>query len=189
MKFFPYPALVSLLVLMMACSSVPEDRSTSDVSKLLEDIKTTITPEDTRKERIIKNEIIALGDKTPLRVRAKVFNDQALLVGETLNQATREKLEVIAIRKAKVKKIFNQIEVKNPLPSYKPFADIILNTRVRFALAGVQELDVTNVKFLVDRGKIFLMGLLTEDEANIVVARLRQVTGVKEVIVVFNYID
>ena len=170
--------------ILTACSSVPESVSEDYTRRPLE-----VVSDDRRKERVIKNEIIALGDKVPLRVQVRVFNDQALLVGEVETFATRERLEVIAARKAGVRRIFNRLEVTKPLPSYKGFADILLRTKVSFAMAGVKELDTTRIKFLVDRERIFLLGLVTQQESDLLVGRLGRISGVKEIVAAFNYID
>lgn len=178
--------LITLMVIMVsACASKPQLSSFRDNKK--QEIP-AVTADDRQKERVIRNSIIALGDKTPLRAQVRVYANQAVLVGEVLNEATKESLEVGAVRQAKVSRVFNLLEVGNPLPEYKSFTDLLLKTRVTFALAGVKEVDVTRIETLIDRQRIFLMGSVTEKEASIIIERLRQVTGVKEVVVVFRYI-
>lgn len=176
---------MTLVWLLTACANQPQLSSFQDPNK---EISLSATSDDRQKERIIRNQIIALGDKTPLRAQVRVYNNQAVLIGEVLNQGTKEKLEVIAVRQAKVKKVFNLLTVVNPLSEYKGFSDLLLKTRVSFALAGVKELDTTRIDALIDRQRILLLGAVTVEEANILVERLRRVTGVEEIIVVFDYI-
>lgn len=176
---------ILLLLTVGACATKPQLSSFRDANK---EISLSVTSADREKERSIRNNIIAVGDKTPLRVRVRVYNSQAVLVGEVLNQATKENLEVSAVRNAKVTKVFNLLDVATPLPEYKGFSDLLLKTRVSFAMAGVKELDTTRIETIVDRQRIFLMGAVTAGEANILVERLRRVTGVKEIVVVFHYI-
>ncbi len=179
---------ISLLIILAVGSCATISPKLSSFRSQDAEISLSVTSEDRQKERIIRNQIISLGDKTSLRAQVKVHNNQAILVGEVLNKATKESLEVSAIRNAKVDKVFNLIDVSNPLPEYKGFTDLLLKTKVAFAMAGVKELDTTRVETVVDRQRIFLMGVVTEDEASIMVERLRRISGVKEIVVVFKYI-
>ena len=176
---------LALVWMLTACANQPQLSSFQDPNT---EISLSATSDDRQKERIIRNQIIALGDKTPLRAQVRVYKNQAVLIGEVLNQGTMERLEVVAVRQAKVKKVFNLLTVVNPLPEYKGFSDLLLKTRVSFALAGVKELDTTRIDALIDRQRILLLGAVTAEEANILVERLRRVTGVEEIIVVFDYI-
>ena len=57
-----------------------------------------------------------------------------------------------------------------------------------FALARAGDIDTGRIEYLVDRERVFLMGLVTQKEADLLIDVLRQVSGVKEVVVAFNYI-
>nr|MCH9666216.1 BON domain-containing protein [Gammaproteobacteria bacterium] len=110
----------------MAANCLCQPAPTIIFSRSHAEISLSVTSEDRQKERIIKNQIIALGDKTPLRAQVRVYNNQAVLIGEVLNQGTKERLEVVAVRQAKVKKVFNLLTIVNPLPEYKGFSDLLL---------------------------------------------------------------
>lgn len=184
---YPVALLLIAALLVSACgTTTPKLSSFRNVKT---EATAPVTADDNQKERIIRNNIIAVGDRTPLRVQARVYADQAILVGEVLNQSTKERLEFDAQRQAKVSKVFNLLEVANPLPEYKSFTDLLLKTRVSFAMAGVKEVDTTRIATMIDRQRIFLMGSVTESEAEILIERLRQVMGVTEVVVVFRYTE
>ncbi len=144
---------------------------------------------DKKNEASIRRDIITLGDKTRLRAKVQVYNNNVLLVGETENAATKEKLEVLAARKKGIKRVFNRIDVANPLPPYKGFNDLLLRTRIGFAMAGVKEFDATRIDYFVDRSRVYLIGLVSREEAEIMIGRFRRIEGVQEVVVLFFYID
>ena len=144
---------------------------------------------DEKNEGSIRRNIIALGDKTRLRAKVRVYNNNVLLVGETENAATKEKLEVFSARRGGIKRVFNRIDVASPLPSYKGLNDLLLRTRIGFAMAGVKEFDATRIDYFVDRNRVHLMGLVSRQEAEIMIGRFRRIEGVQEVVVLFFYID
>ena len=67
-----------------------------------------------------------------------------------------------------------------------------LSTRVKTALiAGnpVPGFDATRIKVISSSGTVYLMGNITEAEADEVTEIARNVGGVEKVVKVFNYID
>ncbi len=147
-----------------------------------------VTVDDRASESLLRRHIIAEGDKHPLRVKVKVFNRYILLVGETETLAVSESLEVKAAQLKGVRRIFNRLKVENPLPNYKGFEDLILNTRVGFSIKSIQELDGVQIEYITDRNRIYLMGLVTPEQANITTNALSKIKGVQEVITLFEYL-
>ena len=178
-----YVFLAALIIMLTSCATTPKEAGSSSRERTL-----TVTRSDQDKEQKIKTEIITLGDKTPLRAQVKVFNNQVLLVGEVTNLAVKQQLEVTAARTGKVSRVFNRLTVVNPLPQDGGFSDLLLKARVVFALARAGDIDTGRIEYLVDRERVFLMGLVTQKEADLLIDVLRQVSGVKEVVVAFNYI-
>ena len=144
--------------------------------------------DDQATETVLRRMIIAQGDKRPLRVKVKAFNRYVLLVGEVENDAIAQSLEVRAARLKGVRRVFNRLAVHKPLPSYKGFDDLLLTTRVALAFTGTKELNDVQIERIVDRGRIYLMGLTTTQQADLAVETLSRVNGVKEIITLFEYL-
>ena len=172
-----------LLGLLAGCANTAiktlEDPSTRSRGTVVDDQTT---------ETALRRMIIAEGDKRPLRVKVKVFNRYVLLVGEVENLAIAQSFEVKAARFLGVRRVFNRLIVENPLPSYKGFDDLLLNARVTLALSGTKELNDARIERIVDRNRVYLMGLTTEEQADLAVERLSRVNGVKEIITLFEYL-
>ncbi|MEA3276393.1 MAG: BON domain-containing protein, partial [Pseudomonadota bacterium] len=64
-------------------------------------------------------------------------------------------------------------------------------SQVKLALAKVDipGFDLTRVKVVTEAGTVFLMGLLTHEEADAAVEKARYVSGVKKVVKIFEYIE
>jgi len=70
-------------------------------------------------------------------------------------------------------------------------ADSYLTSRVKVALFKVklENFDPTRVKVISSQGTVYLMGLLTQQEANAVTNEVRYISGVKRVVKLFEYIS
>ena len=68
--------------------------------------------------------------------------------------------------------------------------DAALTTEIKFRLTriGIPDFDPLRVKVISERGVVFLMGLLTPQEAQAVTDLVRHVSGVRRVVKVFEYI-
>ena len=139
-------------------------------------------------ERRLRREIIVLGDQTPLRVKVEVFNGVVLLMGEVETIAAKNFLENKAARLRETDKVFNRIEVTKPLPRYGGFRDLLLAGRVHFALTSIKELNDIDMTYIVDRRRIYLLGIVTPAQAELTIDRLSQLAGVDTIVAAYEYL-
>jgi osmotically-inducible protein OsmY len=68
--------------------------------------------------------------------------------------------------------------------------DVYLTSRVKLSLfdLGLPDFDPSRVKVVTERNVVYLMGLVTPEEAAAVVEKVRYVRGVKRVVKIFEYI-
>lgn len=124
-------------------------------------------------------------------VEVVVYNGVMLLLGEVptaeMKQRAQDKVSNIA-----VKRIVNEIEI-GPRPGVGQGAtDKWLTGRVKTALLDIVDLpdfDPTRVNVTTENGSVYLMGLVSHEEAERVIAIARDVQGVKRVVNVFEYTD
>ena len=165
--------------LLLSCASLaPHNVPVRSAGTSLDD-KTT--------ERHLRREIISLAGQKPLRVKVEVFNRVVLLVGEVETGSAKNFLEERAARLRETSKVFNQIEVQSPLPKYNGFNDLLLAGRLRFALAAMEEFDDIDMSYLVDRRKIYLLGIVTPSQAELAIDRLSRLEGVESIVVAYEY--
>lgn len=117
------------------------------------------------------------------------FNGTVLLTG----QVPSEKLKALAaesvegIRHARI--IHNELEVAGPTSLVARANDNWLKTKVKSAMAFSDEARASRIKVVVEDGVVYLMGLLSRDEADSAVNVTRDVYGVQKIVKVFEYID
>ncbi|MGL4679562.1 MAG: BON domain-containing protein, partial [Plesiomonas shigelloides] len=62
-------------------------------------------------------------------------------------------------------------------------------TKVRSQLLGSDKVKASNVKVTTENGEVFLIGKLTRAEADAATNIARNVSGVKRVVKVFDYVN
>ncbi|MGL5400112.1 MAG: BON domain-containing protein, partial [Plesiomonas shigelloides] len=67
--------------------------------------------------------------------------------------------------------------------------DTWITTKVRSQLLGSDKVKASNVKVTTENGEVFLIGKLTRAEADAATNIARNVSGVKRVVKVFDYVN
>lgn len=129
----------------------------------------------------------ALSDNTNLQVIS--INGSVLVIGQAPNSYLRDQA-IKAINEVNgVKQLHNQIRISNTTSFTTKTNDLWLTSKVKGSLFGTDKLDATNIKVVTENGEVFLMGLVTKDQATIAVDIARNVSGVNRVFKIFEYID
>ncbi|SIO06219.1 BON domain-containing protein [Salinivibrio sp. ES.052] len=127
--------------------------------------------------------------RNKLRVKAAAFQGQALLVGQSTDPALTEQLiqRIRAIDSVDV--VYNQIREAPMLGLADMSTDGWLTTRVKAALVADDQLRTINIKVITEAREVFLMGAVTQAQADQAVEIARNVRGVEQVIKAFQYVD
>lgn len=124
-----------------------------------------------------------------VHVNVTVFNRRVLLTGETRTDGL--KLEVAN----KVKAMKNVADVNNelvaaPLSALSARAnDTYLTTRIKGSMIAQEGVPSNSMRVVTEASKVYLMGIVTEAEAERAVNIARGVPGVKQVTKVFDLIS
>jgi len=122
-------------------------------------------------------------------VNVTVVNNVVLLTGEVPSDLVKKHAEDIARGVENVGAVVNQLAVL-PASSFGSRSnDAYLEGRVKTALIGEKTVSANDFKVVSERGSIYLMGLVTNQEGAEGALVASQVTGVKEVVKVFTYIS
>lgn len=124
---------------------------------------------------------------TNVHVNAISYNRVLLLTGEAFNENHRDQIDVLAHNIEGVKKIYNEIEVTTPSSFESRSADSWLTTNVKSWISRKSNIRSSHMKVVTERGNVYLMGLVTEEEADIAVDIARRVEDVNRVIKAFEY--
>lgn len=129
--------------------------------------------------------------KTHSNVSATSYNYQVLLTGQADDAHYRDRVGRIAANVTKVNKVINEIQIGPATGIAQSSRDAYLTTKVKLELFSVdlEDFDPSRVKVVTEQATVYLMGLLTVQEANAVVEKVRFVDGVQKVVKVFEYVQ
>lgn len=130
-----------------------------------------------------------LDDGTHIRVVS--YNGVVLLVGEVPRTEQKSRAEAVTTRIEGVRRVVNELAVREPTGIGTRIKDTGITTEVKAALLGVdvEGFDPTRVKVVTVRGEVYLMGLVTPEEASAVTEKVRYLRGVKRVVQVFEKLN
>jgi osmotically-inducible protein OsmY len=145
--------------------------------------------EDTTIELKSVNRIANMFGKE-VHVSVNSYNRTVLLTGEVKDEATKERVAELVKGVENVRNIINEIQVSGFLSSFGArSSDLLLATKVRSKLLGTPDIYSSSFKVVIENGVVFLMGRVTQHEANTATEAVREVSGVQKVVKVFEYID
>lgn len=128
----------------------------------------------------------------PSHINVTVYNGAVLLTGETPSEDLKLRANAIAAQiSGSEKPVFNELAIASPTSLSSRTNDAYITTKVKSAFLDIKSLpdfDVTRVKVTTENGVVYLMGLLGTEEADVVTERARNVSGVKKVVKLFEYI-
>jgi len=120
-----------------------------------------------------------------------VYNLQVVMTGQAedadLVARYREKISKIP----RVTKVYDEVNIGAESTWGDEAQDTYLTSKVKLALfdIGIKGFDPTRVKVTSSLGSVYLMGILTQNEADAVTEKVRFVSGVKRVVRLFEYIQ
>ena len=122
-------------------------------------------------------------------VNVTSFNNIILLSGQVPN----ETLSTLATQTASdvnlVQKVYNELQIKGNTALLVRSNDTWLSTKIKAAYLSDKVIDSSKVKVVVEDSIVYLMGKLTQVEADYVADVTSRVSGVQEVVKVFEYIN
>ncbi len=117
-----------------------------------------------------------------------VYNGLVLLTGEAANQKIRSDIEMRARSIAGVKRVSNHIIIGPRSTLANRTYDSAQTAKVKSAMLNVniQGFNPNRVKVVTEHGVTFLLGIVTEKEANAIANVARRVSGVSKVVTLFE---
>jgi osmotically-inducible protein OsmY len=139
----------------------------------------------------IMNELL---NNTELRehssMSATSYNQVVLLTGQAENAGYRTEFERIARTTPMVKRTVNEVQIGANATLVERSKDSWITSKAKVELFNVKlpQFDPTRVKVITEKGVVYLMGMVTAEEADAVVEKIRYLNGVTKVVKVFEYI-
>lgn len=122
-------------------------------------------------------------------INVNSYNRRVLLTGEVGSEQDKATAERIAKQVENVEALYNELAVMPNSSLGQRSNDTLLTGQVRSWLIGTDGIPSNSVKVTSERGIVYLQGLVTKEEADIIVERVRTISGVHRVVRVFEYIS
>lgn len=117
------------------------------------------------------------------------YNRTVLLTGEVPSEAARTAAEQAVARIENVRATVNELAVLGTTTLSARSNDAILSSKVKASFVDAKDLQANAFKVVAERGTIYLMGRVTEREANRATERARATSGVVKVVKVFEILS
>lgn len=128
----------------------------------------------------------AFGDRAHVSVTS--YNRRVLLTGEVPSEAAKQQAEQIAARLDNVKGVVNELAVMPPTTFTQRSNDTFITGKVRASFVDAAELQTNAFRVTTERGTVYLMGRVTQAEADRATQITRQVPGVARVVRIFEIV-
>lgn len=127
------------------------------------------------------------GDRVHVNVTS--YNRQALLTGEVPNAQDRQTVEQIVSQVENVRSVVNDLAVTLPSSLSQRSNDTFITGKVRASLVDAQDISANSFKVVTERNIVYLMGRVSQREANRATEIARGVNGVAKVVRVFEIVS
>jgi osmotically-inducible protein OsmY len=171
-------ALVILTSLLLtACSALPDRRDTRVIvnDENIESKATNTLYEDNSINKRI-------------HVNITSYNGIVLISGEVLSEDLRQKVIDVVRNMPDVRRVHNELIVADLTSFESRSGDSWITSKVKSQMMGNKQLESNYVKVVTENDTVYLMGLVTEKEAAVAADIASNVTGVKRVVTLFEYI-
>jgi osmotically-inducible protein OsmY len=119
-------------------------------------------------------------------------NRIVLVIGEVRTPELKDRALGIVRSFKDVREVVDALQVREPAPFGTGARDAAITARAKTALLDIVDLpgfDVTRVNVTTRDGVVYLMGLVTREEAERVADTVSRLSGVVRVVKVFEYIE
>src|SRR5690606_16975557 len=114
------------------------------------------------------------------------YNGVMLLTGQTRTEQIRQQAGALVAKIEGVRDVQNQIRLGNNTGMTTRTRDSWISTKVKTQLLADEEVSGLNIKVVTENAEVFLMGLVTDQEAAKAVDIARHVDGVSRVVRAFE---
>src|SRR3990167_3833566 len=128
-----------------------------------------------------------VGDR--VHVNLTSYNRQVLLTGEVPSAQDKQLVEQIVSRIENVKSVVNELAVMGNSGLRERSSEVLVTGNVKARLLDARDLHSNAFKVVTERGTTYLMGRVTQREADRATAVVRGTNGVEKVVRIFEIIS
>ena len=184
-------ALTLCLGLTAGCSSV----LTATRDKPIEDDRGTRTFGSKIDDSLIETKVAVIVAKanpdldTGSHIVVSSYNGIVLLAGQTPRADLKAQAEQAAAAVQRVKKVNNELQVMAPSSILARNNDAWLTTKIKTQMLTDSAIPGSRIKVVTENGIVYMLGLVTKQEAARATSLVQSVSGVQKIVKLFEYID
>jgi len=187
------PALLILTLSLLAsgCSSV----LTATRDHPIEDDRGTRTIGSTLDDSLIETKVaVNVAKANPSldkdsHIIVVSFNGIVLLAGQTPTAALKAQAGQAAQTTQRVKKVNNELQIMPPSSLLARNNDTWLTTKIKTQMLADSTIPGSRIKIVTENGIVYMLGLVTRQEANLTTSLVQGVDGVQKIVKLFEYIN
>lgn len=127
------------------------------------------------------------GEKVHVNVTS--YNRQVLLTGEVPSERERQAVSAIVEKVENVKSVANELSAMPNASLGSRSNDLVVTGKIKATLVDSRDLFANAFKVVTERNTVYLMGRVTQREADSATALIRNVGGVNKVVRMFEIIS
>jgi osmotically-inducible protein OsmY len=128
-----------------------------------------------------------LGDRVHVNVNS--YNRRVLITGEVPNLQDKQLVEQVVSRVENVQAVLNELAVLGNATLTQRSSDTLVTGKVKAGLVDAKDLFANAFKVVTERGTTYLMGRVTQREADRATDIARSTSGVQKVVRMFEIIS
>ena len=182
--------ILAASMLLQGCVGAVVVGSAAVATKTTTDPRTAGTQvDDTTLEMKVSNAINKDEEiKKNARIVAVSYQGQILLIGQSPNNSLITKAQSIADKVDDVGDIYNEVRIGKPIGITRASQDSWITTKIKSKLLSRDQVKSANVKVITENGEVFLLGFVTERQAQAAAKVASNTDGVLRVTTVLNYV-
>jgi osmotically-inducible protein OsmY len=114
------------------------------------------------------------------------YNGYVLLAGQVNDDVLKATATNVVREIHGVRRIYNELEIGPPSSALTRTSDGLLTSRIKTALLTMDDVQGTRIKVVTENGVVYLMGLVTQQEADRISNEAATVSGVRRVVRLFE---
>ena len=111
------------------------------------------------------------------------------MVGQVPSEELRTKAGNVVQNLRGVNQVHNELTIAGNLPATQRLTDTWITTNVVSTLATNDRIDSSKIKVTTENANVYLMGSVSHEESDRIVAATSSVGGIQRIVKVFEYID
>lgn len=125
-------------------------------------------------------------------ISVTVFDGIVLLTGEVPNRDAGQRMADLARDESDARHVFNELVIAQLSSVFSRTRDRMLSGRAATRLLSLdtpETLDRARFHIVAERQRLYLMGRVTREEAEAITEEVRRISGVREVVRLFEYLE